>query len=148
MASSSDASLYNDQFSLSGDILRINNGSGSTKTVDITITASTVSSDGIVRPGQSTAKKTFSENSLGSALPSISIRKEQIQNNFTIIDLIIMSKLENSKSEIRRLIKGNGVKINNKTVNDEKLIISQKIFKENVIKLSLGKKRHIKVEII
>ena len=53
-------SSYNDQFSLSGDILRINNGSGSTKTIDITITASTVSSDGIVRPGQSPAKKTFS----------------------------------------------------------------------------------------
>ena len=100
------------------------------------------------KKSEETAKKTFSENSLGSALPTISIRKEQIQNNFTIIDLIIMSKLETSKSEIRRLIKGNGVKINNKTINDEKLIISQKLFKENLIKLSLGKKRHIKVEII
>ena len=100
------------------------------------------------KKSEETAKKTFSENSLGSALPSISIRKEQIQNNFTIIDLIIMSNLENSKSEIRRLIKGNGVKINNKTINDEKLIISQKLFKENLIKLSLGKKRHIKVKII
>ena len=100
------------------------------------------------KKSEETAKKTFSENSLGSALPSISLRKEQIQNNFTIIDLIIMSKLEISKSEIRRLIKGNGVKINNKTINDEKLIISQKLFKENLIKLSLGKKRHIKVGII
>ena len=100
------------------------------------------------KKSEETAKKTFSENSLGSALPSISIRKEQMQNNFTIIDLIIMSKLEISKSEIRRLIKGNGVKINNKTINDEKLIINQKLFKENFIKLSLGKKRHIKVEII
>ena len=100
------------------------------------------------KKSEETAKKTFSENSLGSALPSISIRKEQIQNNFTIIDLIIMSILEISKSEIRRLIKGNGVKINNKTINDEKLIINQKLFKENLIKLSLGKKRHIKVGII
>ncbi len=100
------------------------------------------------KKSEETAKKTFSENSLGSFLPSISIRKEQIQNNFTIIDLIIMSKLEISKSEIRRLIKGNGVKINNKSINDEKLIISEKLFKENLIKLSLGKKRHIKVEII
>ena len=100
------------------------------------------------KKSEETAKKTFNENSLGSALPSISLGKELIQNNFTIIDLIIMSKLENSKSEIRRLIKGNGVKINNKTINNEKLIISQKLFKENIIKLSLGKKRHIKVEII
>jgi len=100
------------------------------------------------KKSEETAKKTFSENSLGSALPSISVRKEQIHNNLTIIDLIIMSKLETSKSEIKRLIKGKGVKINNKTIDNEKLIISQKLFKENIIKLSLGKKRHIKVEFI
>ena len=64
-----------------------------------------------------------------------------------IINLIIISKFENSKSEIRRLIKGSGVKINNHVINDEKLIISEKLFENDTIKLSLGKKRHIKVEI-
>ena len=59
-----------------------------------------------------------------------------------------MSKLENSKSEIRRLIKGNGVKINNQTISDEKMLISKTLFKNNLIKLSLGKKKHIKVELI
>ncbi len=67
-------SSYNDQFTLSGDILKINNGSGSTKTVDVTITASTVSSSGIVRPGQSPAEKTFSvtfkDNNFSSNTPS------------------------------------------------------------------------------
>ena len=94
---------------------------------------------------EETAKKTFSENSLGSALPSIFIDKKKL-SNLTIVDLVILSKLENSKSEIRRLIKGNGVKINNETINDEKLILSEKFFKNNIIKLSIGKKRHIKVE--
>ena len=96
---------------------------------------------------EETAKKTFSENSLGSELPSISINKNQLDKGLDIIDLIILSKLENSKSEIRRLIKGNGVKINNQSIADEKLIITQDIFKDNNIKLSLGKKRHIKVEL-
>ncbi len=100
------------------------------------------------KKSEETAKKTFGENSIGSALPSISIKKEQIQNKLSIVELIILSKLESSKSEIRRLIKGNGVKINNEIINDEKLIIKISFFKENVIKLSLGKKRHIKVEII
>ena len=100
------------------------------------------------KKSEETAKKTFSENSLGSSLPSISVRVKQIQNNLTIIDLIILSKLETSKSEIRRLIRGNGVKINNKIINDEKLIINQKLFNENIIKLSLGKKRHVKVEVV
>ena len=94
-----------------------------------------------------TAKKTFSENSLGSELPSISINKNQLNKKFNIIDLIILSKLESSKSEIRRLIKGNGVKINNQVVMDEKLIITSKLFEDKYIKLSLGKKRHIKVAV-
>ena len=95
---------------------------------------------------EETAKKTFSDNSLGSALPSISINKNQLNNNFSIIDLIVLTNLENSKSEIRRLIKGNGVKINNQTINDDRLIINKDLFKKSSIKLSLGKKRHIKVE--
>ena len=96
---------------------------------------------------EETAKKTFSENSLGSGLPSISIGKSQLDKKLNIVDLIILSKLENSKSEIRRLIKGNGVKINNQTINDDKLIITIKLFEDNFIKISLGKKRHIKVEL-
>ena len=80
-------------------------------------------------------------------MPSIAIKKNQLNDQLTIVDLIILSKLEKSKSEIRRLIKGSGVKINNQVINDEKLIISEKLFEDNTIKLSLGKKRHIKVEI-
>ena len=84
---------------------------------------------------------------MGSALPSVSIKKDQLNDNLSIVDLIILSKLEKSKSEIRRLIKGSGVRINNQISNDEKLIINEKLFEDNTIKLSLGKKRHIKVEI-
>ena len=75
------------------------------------------------------------------------IKKNQLNDKLSIIDLIILSKLEKSKSEIRRLIKGSGVRINNQIINDEKLIISEHLFEDNTIKLSLGKKRHIKVEI-
>jgi tyrosyl-tRNA synthetase len=96
---------------------------------------------------EETAKETFSENSLGISLPSISIHKTQLDKKINIIDLIILSKFETSKSEIRRLIKGNGVKINNQIIDDEKLIITKDLFKDNFIKLSLGKKRHIKIDL-
>ncbi|MDC1279852.1 tyrosine--tRNA ligase [Pelagibacteraceae bacterium] len=99
------------------------------------------------KASEETAKKTFSENLLGSELPLVLISKNQLDEGLNIIDLIILSKLENSKSEIRRLIKGNGVKINNQSITDEKLVITEDLFKENNIKLSLGKKRHIKVEL-
>ncbi|MDB0046223.1 tyrosine--tRNA ligase [Candidatus Pelagibacter sp.] len=94
---------------------------------------------------EETAKQTFSDNSMGDNLPSISIKEKELKSEITIIDLIILSKLESSKSEIRRLIVGNGVKINNHVVADEKLIVTKDLFQDNLIKLSLGKKRHIKV---
>ena len=93
------------------------------------------------------AKEAFSGNSLGSNLPSVKIETTQLENNINIIDLIILSKAENSKSEIRRLIKGKAIKINDAVVPDEKFIINQELFTENYLKLSIGKKRHIKIEL-
>tara|TARA_Y100000741_G_C17788502_1_gene368805 strand:- start:80 stop:502 length:423 start_codon:yes stop_codon:yes gene_type:complete len=98
---------------------------------------------------EKTAKKTFEENSLGENLPSIDIKLENKNNNISIIDLIILSKTEISKSEIRRLIKGKGIRINNEIITDEKFIVQKKSFsKKNFLKLSIGKKRHIKINLV
>ena len=64
-----------------------------------------------------------------------------------IIDLIILSGLENSKSEVRRLINGNAIKIDNEIVKDQNFQINQGLLKNSFIKLSIGKKRHLKIEI-
>ena len=100
------------------------------------------------RKCQETAKQTFSENSLGDNLPTTQINKKMLDDNISILDLVILSKLESSKSEIRRLIKGNGIKINSQAISDEKFLITESLFKGSLIKLSLGKKKHIKVELI
>ena len=94
------------------------------------------------------AKETFSENSKGSNLPSIKLKRSFLRNNINIIELVIISKFENSKSEIRRLIRGNAIKIDNKIIESEKFLINEKTFNENYLKLSVGKKRHIKIELI
>ena len=90
------------------------------------------------------AKETFSENSTGANLPSIKMKFDFIKN-LNIVDLIIHSKLESSKSEIRRLIKGNAIKINNEIINDDKFMIKNILLNENYFKLSIGKKRHFKI---
>ena len=59
-----------------------------------------------------------------------------------------MSQLEKSKSEIRRLIKSKGIKINNEVLNEENFKIDVKNFKSNSFKLSIGKKRHLKINFI
>ena len=99
------------------------------------------------KKSEETAKKTFNDNSLGDNLPSLPINDKQLKDKITFIDLIILSKLESSKSEIRRLIKGNGFRLNNQIITNEKLIITKDFFKDGLIKLSLGKKKHIKVEL-
>ena len=94
------------------------------------------------------AKETFSDNSKGSNLPSINLKRSSLKESMNIVDLVIISKFENSKSEVRRLIKGKAIKINNEIVEDEKFKITTKNFEENFLKLSVGKKRHIKIELV
>ena len=96
---------------------------------------------------EETAKQTFSDNTLGENLPSFSISEKNLKEKINIIDLVVLSKLESSRSEVRRLIKGSGIRINNQIILDEKLIVTKNLFQDNLIKLSLGKKKHIKVQL-
>jgi len=90
------------------------------------------------------AKSTFKENSTGEHLPSIKIGSDLIGKD--IISLIEHTNNELSKSEIRRLIQNNGIKIDNEKIKDGKLLISKKMFEnKGFIKLSVGKKKHFKI---
>jgi tyrosyl-tRNA synthetase len=96
---------------------------------------------------EATAKKTFEQNLSGEGLPTYSISKSKL-NNLTIVELVSLTKIQISKSEVRRLIKGSGIKINNKTIDDEKYLIKNESFnKDGFLKLSIGKKKHIKIEL-
>jgi len=90
------------------------------------------------------AISTFKDNSSGENLPNIKINKEILNKN--IVELAAYVTKNISKSEIRRMINANGVKINNQLVSDEKYIINNQLFLEKgFIKLSIGKKRHYKI---
>ena len=96
-----------------------------------------------------TAQKTFVDKSIGKDLPIIKVKKNTIANGINIFDLVLQTKLANSKGEIRRMIKNNGLKINNEVLKDETKIINQNNFDENNnMKVSHGKKQHVIVKII
>ena len=99
------------------------------------------------KESEKAAFEVFSGNSTGSNLPSTKIKLKEFNNKINIIDLVVLSKLESSKSEVRRLIKGNAIKINDQIITDEKLIIDKQSFNKNYFKLSVGKKRHLKIEL-
>ena len=97
---------------------------------------------------EQTAKNTFESGSIGEDLPSIKVNKKEIESGINIIDLVVMSNLLTSKSEVRRIIKNRGIKINNETIEDQTLQIFLKNFKnQNFIKLSLGKKKHVIIKL-
>ena len=96
-----------------------------------------------------TAQKTFGDKSIGKKLPTVKVKKNEIVNGINIFDLVLQTKLANSKGEIRRMIKNNGLKINNEIITDDAKIINQDNFdQDNNMKVSHGKKQHVIVKII
>ncbi len=100
------------------------------------------------KKAEESAKNIFQKKSIGADLKTVNVNGTILKNGINIVDLVINSKLLESKSEVRRTIKNKGIKINNNTVTDEKLIISKTDFENNdYLKLSHGKKKHIIVKI-
>ena len=100
------------------------------------------------KKAEKTAKDTFEGGGLGSDLPEIIIKSEEIEEGINILDLISKNKILPSKSEARRAISNKGFKIDGNIIQDEKKIIRLTDFKNNVFKLSFGKKKHYLVKII
>ena len=100
------------------------------------------------RKAENTAIQTFEKRETGESLPRFEIKKSEIDNMINIVELSVKSGLVSSKSEARRAIKNHGIKLNNVSVQNEKLIIEQIHFKNNICKISFGKKKHIIVTLI
>ena len=91
-----------------------------------------------------TARKTFEQGTLATDLPSISIPKAELATGIGVLAAFVKAGLVKSNSEARRQIQGGGLRVNDEAVTDEKLLVSSKMLTGgDVIKLSLGRKRHI-----
>jgi tyrosyl-tRNA synthetase len=93
-----------------------------------------------------TARKTFEEGALADNLPSIEIATAELEAGIGLLALIVKAGLAASNGEARRHVQGGAVRINDVAVSDErKLIGTGDVTADGVIKLSLGKKKHILV---
>ena len=90
-----------------------------------------------------TARTTFEDSALSEHLPTIEIRRGDLEKGIGVLSANVQAGFVASTSEARRQIKGGGLKVNDVTVTDEKQILTLKdLTPEGVIKLSLGRKRH------
>ncbi|XAZ25338.1 tyrosine--tRNA ligase [Sinorhizobium sp. B11] len=91
-----------------------------------------------------TARKTFEEGGLSDNLPSVEVPASELDDGIGLLSLIVRAGLAASNGEARRHVQGGAVRINDQAVSDErKMIGSGEITADGVIKLSLGKKKHI-----
>ncbi|MDC0477343.1 tyrosine--tRNA ligase [Pelagibacteraceae bacterium] len=104
--------------------------------------------DAASKRAEETAKETFKEKGLGSYLPEIKIKSSLIQNGINILNLLAENNIMSSKSEARRAINNQGLKINNMLVTDDKKILKPIDFKDKILKISYGKKKHYIIKII
>jgi tyrosyl-tRNA synthetase len=91
-----------------------------------------------------TARRTFEEGALAETLPTVEIPRGEFEAGVGVLVAFVKAELVASNGEARRQIKGGGLRVNDAAVTDEKMLLSSAdLTPEGVVKLSLGKKRHV-----
>ncbi|MGO9007329.1 MAG: tyrosine--tRNA ligase [Beijerinckiaceae bacterium] len=90
-----------------------------------------------------TARQTFEEGRLSASLPTVTIGRTELEAGLGVLAAYVRAELVASTGEARRQIKSGGLKINDITVSDERAVLSADQLIDGVIKLSLGRKKHV-----
>jgi tyrosyl-tRNA synthetase len=96
------------------------------------------------RRAADTARQTFEEGAIAENLPTVEISEGELKAGIGVLASFVKAGLVASNGEARRQIKGGGLRINDVAVADEKMTLNpSNLTPEGVIKLSMGKKRHV-----
>jgi tyrosyl-tRNA synthetase len=96
------------------------------------------------RQAAETARRTFEEGAIAENLPTVEIPRGEFETGVGVLTAFVKAGLVASNGEARRQIKGGGLRVNDNAVTDEKMTLSgTNLTPEGVVKLSLGKKRHV-----
>jgi len=92
-----------------------------------------------------TARKTFEEGALAENLPTVEIGASELAAGIGLLALMVRAGLAASNGEARRHVQGGGVRVNDQAIADDRRVVGEADVADGVIKLSLGKKKHILV---
>jgi tyrosyl-tRNA synthetase len=90
-----------------------------------------------------TAQETFEQGALSQSLPSVEIALGELKGGLGVLASFVKAGLVKSNGEARRQIASGGLRVNDAAVTDEKAQLTPADLADGVIKLSLGKKRHV-----
>jgi tyrosyl-tRNA synthetase len=91
-----------------------------------------------------TARRAFEEGAMADGLPTVDIATSELENGIGLLAAFVTAGLCASNGEARRQVKGGGIRVNDAVEQDEKRVLTTADLKtDGVLKLSLGKKRHV-----
>ena len=91
-----------------------------------------------------TARATFEQGAITASLPTVEVSRVELEQGIGVLNASLLAGFVQSTGEARRQIKGGGLKVNDEPVADDRRALTPKdLTPEVVIKLSLGKKRHV-----
>jgi tyrosyl-tRNA synthetase len=91
-----------------------------------------------------TARTTFEEGGLGANLPTVEVPRGEVASGLGVLAAFVKAGLAASNGEVRRAIANNAILVNDVRVTSDKAVIGEAdVTPEGVVKLSLGKKRHV-----
>jgi tyrosyl-tRNA synthetase len=91
-----------------------------------------------------TARTTFEEGGLGASLPRVDVPRADLKAGLSVLAAFVKAGLATSNGEVRRAIANNAILVNDKRVTSEKTVIGEAdVTTDGVVKLSLGRKRHV-----
>lgn len=104
-----------------------------------------------VQQARNTAEKLFETGSSEGldTLPTEYLEAAELNQGILVVELLRRTGLASSNSDARRLIRGQGARVNDTIITDEALLITEShLTPQGHIKLSAGKKKHALVKII
>jgi tyrosyl-tRNA synthetase len=94
-----------------------------------------------------TAQETFEKGATADGLPTVELPASELAAGLGVLAAFVKAGLVKSNGEARRQIAGGGLRVNDVAVSDEKATLTDKDAQGGVIKLSLGKKRHVLLKV-
>jgi tyrosyl-tRNA synthetase len=114
------------------------------KKVLATAATALVHGEAAANEAAATARTTFEEGGLGSSLPTVEVPRAELKAGIGVLAAFVKADLAASNGEVRRAIANNAILVNDVRVTNDKATIGEAdVTAEGVVKLSLGRKRHV-----
>ena len=93
-------------------------------------------------------KALFSKGANMADVPNTEITTSELEEGISLLDLLLKTGIVSTKSEARRLIKQNGISVNDKKATDPFRVIKADDFTDNALMLRKGKKVYHQVRVL